>query len=528
MAGSNLETQEAEITSLKEEFPEQCKVITGIGDFVHVVAIHQSGLNVVYKFQLSECYPDSPPNIIIRSPFLDKQLVGDLTTFLYNVAKDLQGSQMIKALMLSATHWIQEQGIDTTLMERHDLTTSKTEEGNMSKKGKKKQKFKKLREQVDKEGEDEKLPSMKTAGDVIKRIQWDSNLPQDELLVGYIDRFEGVMEKYFTAFSWEDIATVDYNVLAIPQHRIQYFKYKDIIVWDKNERIDHVFGSTGSKKTITDIISKYSEANLAKTEMAEQQQNEAICNDDDDDGDDDDDDDDDDSDSDDGITVNITSNSGYQGFVESDEETTGESNDYWQNKLRPNFFLAIRVLDKTVMKGIEDVQDFILKHEPRYSTCCIPPGASHITLCTLGLHTPEQKAHAMQALHRMQKEITGIIPKDAKLHIEGIDNFYSRVMYAKVNYPPQFIEFVDHIKLCLKEEGVEIRDNHDFVPHMTIMKVSRPVSREMGTKTISPFLSSGFSDIDFGFQSIDNIHLCEMVDARQEDGFYLTATSLEL
>jgi hypothetical protein len=35
--------------------------------------------------------------------------------------------------------------------------------------------------------------------------------------------------------------TVD---LAIPQHRIVYFKYKDTKVWDKSQRLDLIFNST--------------------------------------------------------------------------------------------------------------------------------------------------------------------------------------------------------------------------------------------------------------------------------------------
>ena len=33
-----------------------------------------------------------------------------------------------------------------------------------------------------------KLPSMKTAADVISRLQWDKQLPVDKFTVGYIDR----------------------------------------------------------------------------------------------------------------------------------------------------------------------------------------------------------------------------------------------------------------------------------------------------------------------------------------------------
>ena len=67
-----------------------------------------------------------------------------------------------------------------------------------------------------------KLP-MRQATDVISRILWDPDLPSEEFTVGYLDRFVGIIEKPFSAFSWEDIASVGMNVLAIPKHRIQYF-----------------------------------------------------------------------------------------------------------------------------------------------------------------------------------------------------------------------------------------------------------------------------------------------------------------
>merc|ERR1712038_1051811 len=102
--------------------------------------------------------------------------------------------------------------------------------------------------------ENTKKPPMKTAEDVIKRLQWDPMLPKEHFVIGYIDRFLGVIEESFTTFSWEDLASVDYDVLAIPQHRIQYFKYKSEKVWDKTNRMDLVFGSTGSHVTILEAM----------------------------------------------------------------------------------------------------------------------------------------------------------------------------------------------------------------------------------------------------------------------------------
>jgi len=72
--------------------------------------------------------------------------------------------------------------------------------------------------------ENTKKPPIKTAEDVIKRLQLDPMLPKEYFVIGYIDRFLGVIEESFTTFCWEDLASVDNDVLAIPQHRIQYFK----------------------------------------------------------------------------------------------------------------------------------------------------------------------------------------------------------------------------------------------------------------------------------------------------------------
>lgn len=105
----------------------------------------------------------------------------------------------------------------------------------------------------------DKKPPLKTAGDVRKRIQWDPDLPKEHFTVGYLDRFTGVVEKPFTAFTWEHLSMVDLDQLAVPQHRIQYYKYKDAKVWDKRERLDLVFGSAGGNSTIREVIQRVEE-----------------------------------------------------------------------------------------------------------------------------------------------------------------------------------------------------------------------------------------------------------------------------
>ena len=69
-----------------------------------------------------------------------------------------------------------------------------------------------------------------------------------------MDRFVGVMEEDFGLFDWGDLASAHRSALAIPKHRIEYFKVDERVVWRKADRIDDVFGSTGSGRTIIDVL----------------------------------------------------------------------------------------------------------------------------------------------------------------------------------------------------------------------------------------------------------------------------------
>ncbi|XP_040899989.1 leukocyte receptor cluster member 9 isoform X2 [Toxotes jaculatrix] len=92
-----------------------------------------------------------------------------------------------------------------------------------------------------------KKPRMRTADDVISRILWDPSVDASEFVVGYVDRFLGVLERPFCDFSWDtNPCDCDYSAeLALPRHRIQYFTYRGHRVWDRHSRTDRVFGSTG-------------------------------------------------------------------------------------------------------------------------------------------------------------------------------------------------------------------------------------------------------------------------------------------
>ncbi|KAJ2898287.1 uncharacterized protein MKZ38_004012 [Zalerion maritima] len=85
----------------------------------------------------------------------------------------------------------------------------------------------------------------RTSADVINRLRWDPGLDSSDYLVGYEDRFLGIMERSLDLWKGEQT-----DEEFIPQHRIVYFKRKGKdangeaeIVWDRRTRKDVIFGS---------------------------------------------------------------------------------------------------------------------------------------------------------------------------------------------------------------------------------------------------------------------------------------------
>ncbi|KAG8520603.1 Leukocyte receptor cluster member 9, partial [Galemys pyrenaicus] len=103
-----------------------------------------------------------------------------------------------------------------------------------------------------------KKPPLRTAEAVIQRIRWDPRLDPADFTVGYVDRFLGVREEPFGAFCWDEpLAALGPGVLAVPQHRVRYFRHRGRLVWDRASRTDLVFGSgsaAGRGPTILDVL----------------------------------------------------------------------------------------------------------------------------------------------------------------------------------------------------------------------------------------------------------------------------------
>ncbi|CAM2110151.1 unnamed protein product [Caretta caretta] len=350
-----------------------------------------------------------------------------------------------------------------------------------------------------------KKPPMKTAGDVVSRILWDRQLPPGAFTVGHLDRFSGVREDAFTAFSWEDLASVGPEVLAIPQHRIQYFKYRDRVVWDKASRLDDVFGSTGGGRTILEVME----------EEAGRQQAVGMG---------------------DGGSAGGCSPAGGAGVPEEavapeseeeDEDAEAEPGALSRPPVasqppRPTHFVAVRITSPELRGSVARLQEALTQANPGLAEFCAPLPTLHLTLCLLRLDGAGEMQAAVTALRELQAEHRHLLPPTPLLRFRGLGTFQGRVLYAAPAPGPELAGLAHALEQGFVCKGLTVfpLPAHDCF-HLTVAKI--PAGGEL--KLSLPAEPPGE---ELGTQAVESLCLCQVGRGRRTDGFYSTLVELDL
>ncbi|KAM9113546.1 leukocyte receptor cluster member 9 isoform 2-T4 [Pangshura tecta] len=336
-----------------------------------------------------------------------------------------------------------------------------------------------------------KKPPMKTAGDVISRILWDSQLPPSDFTVGHLDRFSGVREDAFTAFCWEDLASVGLEVLAIPQHRIQYFKYRGRVVWDKASRLDDVFGSTGGGRTILEVME----------EEAGHQQAVGMG-----DG---------------GAGLPEAAVAPEREEEEADEAESGPQS-HPPAGPRPTHFVAVRITSPELRGSVARLQEALCQADPALAEFCTPLATLHLTLCLLRLDGAGEMQAAITALRELQAEHRRLLPPAPLLRFQGLGTFQRRVLYAAPTPGPELVGLAHALERGFACKGLTI------IPlpaqdcfHLTMAKIPVGGEPRLSLPPDSP-------REELGTQAVESLCLCQVGGGRRTDGFYSTLVELDL
>ena len=350
-------------------------------------------------------------------------------------------------------------------------------------------------ENEDNELLNEKKCSMKTAKEVVHRIQWDNEINKDYIIVGYLDRFLGLKECLFNTFDWGDIVLADLGALAIPEHRIHWFKYKGEKIWDKNTRLDNVFGSTGSNTSFYDVIKRMSDQAYTAIIEEEEKPNRV-------------------------------------GRPKPNPATPATNVDFladpWQSDKkkvdeRPNYFVSIPINGTNVKKNISKLAEDLCNLNPEIEDFLVPTPSMHLTLCTLKVEDSDELELTKNVLESLALEEEFIKDKSVEFKFNGLGEFYDKVLFVKCK-----VERMEKLKTIretilekLSNAGVNVAGNYyEFVPHLTVLKISQSSVKMHANKSaqftvsdmIEKRLLEKYKEFEFGVQILEKIELCKMTN----------------
>lgn len=117
-------------------------------------------------------------------------------------------------------------------------------------------------------GKEEGKKGLTPVKEILRRIQWDPHLNGDLFTIVHYDRVDdSLCETNFNAVNDSISGKERQYVFALPEHRIQKVKFRERVVWDKEMRLDCVFGSMNGKgETIDRVVETYDEWKREKEE----------------------------------------------------------------------------------------------------------------------------------------------------------------------------------------------------------------------------------------------------------------------
>lgn len=388
-----------------------------------------------------------------------------------------------------------------------------------------------------------KKPRMRTADDVISRILWDPSVEASDFVVGYVDRFLGVLERPFSEFNWDtDPCDCDYaSELALPRHRIQYFTHRGHRVWDRHTRTDRVFGSTGQplappfgrEEEVTEDMEceepeeteqlppeqdggemnpKHLEEEKHETNLQPQES-----------------------------TADRLQASEEQKDKEEDEETPAEWEENCENngdsenpsvplekrggrppKKRPTHFVCFRANTPSILSCFQQLQEDVVGLLPDSAPYWRPASSLHVTLCLLVLRGPDQVASAGEILRRFA-ELDRNPPVSVTFPVK-LKHFSGRVLYLSPQPQLHLQQLNAGLQDAFRTDGLLHRDSFNPRYHLTLAKLDRTDADRLFEGVAD--LKAGKS-LNFGRLPVNTLHLCEMGGANV-DGFYRTLCSVTL
>ncbi|KHJ46898.1 protein disulfide isomerase [Trichuris suis] len=197
-------------------------------------------------------------------------------------------------------------------------------------------------------------------------------------------------------------------------------------------------------------------------------------------------------------------------------------------KKQPNYFIAFRIKNQTILERLEAVQDCVTKKVKLPKSALVSLKKAHITLAVLRLDEVHCLHDARSALHKAAKEMA---ERDLSISLEfqGLGSFSGHVLFARVAKNDSFAKLL-WIRECLvksfRDVGISLTDDN-FSPHLTVAKLTY-VSKKEAKKRLKIKLEdfNDMSETHFGTEIVESVDVCGLCETVREE-FVKAAAALK-
>lgn len=142
---------------------------------------------------------------------------------------------------------------------------------------------------------------------------------------------------------------------------------------------------------------------------------------------------------------------------------------------RPDHFLAVQVSHSpTVSAAISDIHAALVEHSPYLKDTLVDPITAHITLGVMALPDETAKALAVTALQDAGRAV--MQQNVLQLYLRGLGTFNQEVLYIDVaddSGREQLSNVATVVRQHFFKGGLLLQAKRDYVPHVTVAKVSK-------------------------------------------------------
>lgn len=209
----------------------------------------------------------------------------------------------------------------------------------------------------------------------------------------------------------------------------------------------------------------------------------------------------------------------------TDENESEDNSDHEPSpkKLRPNYFVAVRVSNPAIHTSVKLIQDSMVDYDKLLQPALIPISTLHITLMVMHLQ-PEEVDKAFEVLKTCESDFKDLFDDTLPMTFDELAHFRNEVVFGKMNND----EEVEKLKLLAtvvrnnyEKHGFPTTDDRPFTPHLTIMKLSRmQTKKKKRVKKIPPESYSSWLDCELGKEMVNEVLLCSMNHKKDKEGFY--------